>query len=47
MKKNETARVELTPEQKPQPKKDTAKEAETVELTVEQLEERVAPMMFQ
>jgi hypothetical protein len=47
MKKNETARVELTPEQKAQPKKETAKEAETVELTVEQLEERVAPFVYQ
>ena len=43
--KNEkgTVRIELTPEQKQFIKKETGKEADAVELTVNELEERIAP----
>jgi uncharacterized small protein (DUF1192 family) len=37
-------RLTLTPEQKEQIRKVTGKEAEALELTVEELEERIAPM---
>jgi uncharacterized small protein (DUF1192 family) len=37
-------RLTLTPEQKEQIRKATGKEAEALELTVEELEERIAPM---
>ena len=36
-------RIELTPEQKQLIKSQTGKEAEAVELTVNELEERIAP----
>ncbi len=36
-------RIELTPEQKAQVRNETGKDAEAVELTVEELEERIAP----
>jgi hypothetical protein len=36
-------RIELTPEQKAQVREATGKEAEAVELSVEELEERIAP----
>jgi uncharacterized small protein (DUF1192 family) len=36
-------RITLTPEQKEQVRKATGKEAEAVELSVEELEERIAP----
>ncbi len=36
-------RIELTPEQKAQVRNQTGKDAEAVELTVEELEERIAP----
>jgi hypothetical protein len=36
-------RIQLTPEQKAQVQKTTGKEAEAVELSVEELEERIAP----
>jgi hypothetical protein len=36
-------RIELTPEQKAQVRNATGKEAEAVELSVEELEERIAP----
>jgi hypothetical protein len=36
-------RIELTPEQKAQVRKATGKSAEAVELSVEELEERIAP----
>jgi hypothetical protein len=39
-------RIELTPEQKAQVRKATGKDAEAVELSVEELEERIAPMQF-
>jgi hypothetical protein len=37
-------RIELTPEQKNQVRHATGKDAEAVELSVEELEERIAPM---
>lgn len=37
-------RLTLTPEQKDQIKRVTGKEAEAIELSVEELEERIAPM---
>jgi uncharacterized small protein (DUF1192 family) len=39
----EQFRIELTPEQKAQVRTATGKEAEAVELSVEELEERIAP----
>jgi hypothetical protein len=36
-------RIELTPDQKAQVRKATGKEAEAVELTVDELEDRIAP----
>jgi len=39
----EHLRIQLTPEQKSQIKNATGKEAEAVELSVEELEERIAP----
>jgi uncharacterized small protein (DUF1192 family) len=37
-------RLTLTPEQKDQIRKATGKDAEALELSVEELEERIAPM---
>jgi uncharacterized small protein (DUF1192 family) len=37
-------RIELTQEQKDQVRKATGKDAEAIELSVEELEERIAPM---
>jgi hypothetical protein len=37
-------RIKLTPEQKAQVQNATGKEAEAVELSVEELEERIAPV---
>jgi uncharacterized small protein (DUF1192 family) len=37
-------RITLTPEQKEQIRKATGKEAEAVELSIEELEERIAPL---
>ncbi len=39
----EPFRIQLTPDQKSQVKNATGKEAEAVELSVEELEERIAP----
>jgi uncharacterized small protein (DUF1192 family) len=39
----EPFRINLTPEQKAQVRDATGKEAEAVELSVEELEERIAP----
>jgi uncharacterized small protein (DUF1192 family) len=39
----ETVRIKLTDEQKTQIRKQTGKDAETVEFSVEELEERIAP----
>ena len=44
-KQNETVRIELTPEQKQIVKKEIGKDAEAVELTVAELEERIAPVI--
>ena len=41
---SDTFRISLTPEQKEQVRKATGKEADTLELTAEELEERIAPM---
>jgi len=46
-KEKETVRIELTPEQKELIKKQTGKDAEAVELSVSELEERIAPITFQ
>ena len=40
---NETVRIELTPEQREQVKRQTGKDAVALELNVEELEERIAP----
>jgi hypothetical protein len=39
----EPFRIQLTPEQKAQVRSATGKDAESVELSVEELEERIAP----
>jgi hypothetical protein len=39
----EIVRIELTPEQKQLVKNETGKEGDAVELTVKELEERIAP----
>ena len=39
----EIIRLDLTPEQKQLVKKETGKEADAVELTFQELEERIAP----
>jgi hypothetical protein len=39
-------RLTLTPEQKDQIRKATGKEAEALELSVEELEERIAPQTY-
>ena len=44
-KENEIVRIELTPEQKQLVKKETGKDAEAVELTAHELEERIAPLV--
>jgi hypothetical protein len=41
----ENIRLTLTPEQKEQIRKATGKEAEALELSVQELEERIAPTM--
>ncbi len=42
-KEQEIVRIDLTPEQKQLVKKEVGKEGESVELTVKELEERIAP----
>ena len=42
-KRKEQFRIHLTPEQKNQVRSATGKDAEAVELSVEELEERIAP----
>ena len=44
MSETNTLRITLTPEQKEQVRQATGKDAEAVELTVQELEERIAPM---
>jgi uncharacterized small protein (DUF1192 family) len=39
-------RIELTPEQKAQVKEATGKPADAVELSVQELEDRIAPMQI-
>ena len=46
-KEKEIVRIELTPEQKQLIKKQTGKDAEAVELSVGELEERIAPIVMQ
>jgi hypothetical protein len=43
-KEKEMVRIDLTPEQRAQVKQRTGKEAEALELKVEELEERIAPL---
>ena len=43
-KEKEIVRIELTPEQKQLIKKEIGKDAEAVELTASELEERIAPL---
>ena len=43
-KEKEIVRIELTPEQKQLIKKEIGKDAEAVELTAQELEERIAPI---
>jgi uncharacterized small protein (DUF1192 family) len=43
----EIVRIQLTPEQKQLIKKQTGKDAEAVELSVSELEERIAPVLYQ
>jgi uncharacterized small protein (DUF1192 family) len=45
MASSENFRMTLTPEQKDQVRKATGKDAEAIELSVEELEERIAPAM--
>jgi hypothetical protein len=45
-KEQEIVRIDLTPEQKQLVKKETGKDAEAVELTARELEERIAPLMY-
>ena len=42
----EQVRIQLTPEQKAQVKGATNKDAEAIELTATELEERIAPIMY-
>jgi hypothetical protein len=47
MKKDkEIVRIEFTPEQKQLIKQEIGKEAEAVELTAQELEERIAPVVY-
>jgi hypothetical protein len=45
-KEKEIVRIDLTKEQKQQVKKETGKQVEAIELTISELEERVAPMQI-
>lgn len=45
-KEQEIVRIDLTQEQKDLLKKETGKEGEAVELTVKELEERIAPRVM-
>ena len=44
-KEQEIVRIDLTPEQKQFVKKEIGKDAEAIELTAHELEERIAPLM--
>ena len=45
-KEQEIVRIDLTKEQKDLVKKEIGKDADAVELTVSELEERIAPKMY-
>ena len=45
-KESDIVRIQLTPEQKELVKKQTGKDADAVELSVSELEERIAPVSF-
>jgi hypothetical protein len=45
-KEQEIVRIEFTPEQKELVKQETGKEGDAVELTVKELEERIAPKLM-
>ena len=45
-KEQEIVRIDFTPEQKQLIKQETGKEGEAVELTVKELEERIAPIIL-
>ena len=45
-KEQEIVRIDLTPEQKQLVKKQIGKDAEAVELTTQELEERIAPRIY-
>ena len=45
-KEQEIVRIDFTPEQKQMVKKEIGKEADAVELTVNELEERIAPRVI-
>ena len=45
-KEQEIVRIELTPDQEDLLKKETGKDGDAVELTVKELEERIAPRMM-
>lgn len=42
----EIVRIELTPEQKQQVKQEIGKDGDAVELTIKELEERIAPRVM-
>ena len=44
-KRNEIVRIDLTTNQKQTVKKETGKDVEAIELTVKELEERIAPVI--
>ncbi|HEV8445598.1 MAG TPA: hypothetical protein VGQ44_02215 [Gemmatimonadaceae bacterium] len=44
-KEKETVRIDLTKTQKQNVKKETGKDVESIELTVSELEERIAPIV--
>ena len=46
MEKNEVVRIELTNEQQEQVKEAVGQDAKALELTVKELEERIAPMIM-
>jgi len=46
-KEQEIVRIDLTPEQKQLVKKEIGKDAEAVELTAQELEERISPFRVQ
>jgi len=46
-KEKEIVRIELTPDQKQLVKQQTGKDADAVELTAQELEERIAPLVLE